>query len=267
MKKVLILASAGLCSIALIAQTPPPDGGHRGFGREFGPDFGMRGAAPASRTPVTGAPYSAIETVQSQETLNDGNKILGQQQTKVFRDRDGRVRRERTFTHGSAAPQTMVSIFDPVAGSSYVLDPAKSSAVKAELPPARTGQMNWSNHASGSRKGNAQTQTENLGTQSVNGVPATGTRVTMTIAAGAIGNVQPIQTVRETWISTDLKVPVMIKTTDPRFGTRVVQLTNIVQSDPDPSLFQVPSNYTVTTRSGGGREMGGPGPRMRRPPQ
>src|SRR6476660_7137687 len=37
------------------------------------------------------------------------------------------------------------------------------------------------------------------------------------------------------------------------FGTTVMQLTNIMQTEPDPSLFVVPSNYTVTTRTGRGR--------------
>jgi hypothetical protein len=97
--------------------------------------------------------------------------------------------------------------------------------------------------------GKAQRQTENLGTQVVNGVSATGTRTTETITAGAIGNQQPIQIVRETWVSVDLKVPVQIKTSDPRFGNMVMQLTNIVQGEPDASLFQVPSSYTIKTRS------------------
>ena len=87
--------------------------------------------------------------------------------------------------------------------------------------------------------------TENLGTQTINGVVATGTRTTQTIPVGAIGNLQQIQIVREVWISQDLKVPVMIKTSDPRFGDTVMQLANIVQANPDASLFQVPAGYTV----------------------
>lgn len=96
---------------------------------------------------------------------------------------------------------------------------------------------------------NAQKTTESLGTQTVNGVPATGTRITETIAAGAVGNAQAIQVVREVWQSADLKVPVQIKSTDPRFGTSVMNLTNIAQAEPDASLFVVPSNYTVTPRT------------------
>ena len=92
--------------------------------------------------------------------------------------------------------------------------------------------------------------------QTINGVQATGTRVTRTIPAGGAGNAQPLQIVRETWVSSDLKQPVMVKESDPRMGTTVTQLTNITRSEPDPSLFQAPSDYTVTK---GGRGMRGPG--------
>jgi hypothetical protein len=85
---------------------------------------------------------------------------------------------------------------------------------------------------------------------------AAGTRLTRTIPAGAMGNSQPIQTVRETWVSSDLNVPVMIKTSDPRFGTTVTQLTNVVRSEPDAALFQTPADYTVS--KGHGPRMGAP---------
>lgn len=267
MKKTSILASAALFAGALLAQ--PPGRGHGGFGPGFRPD-GVMAEGPGSGTPVTGAPYSAVRTTQFQQTLAGGNQISRQEQSKVLRDSAGRVRTERTFTpQGATTPQTFITIFDPVASTSYVLDPTKSTAVKISLPPARTGQTTAGGHGHGPAGSNAQVTTDSLGTQSINGVPATGTRTTQTIAAGAIGNAQPIQIVREVWISNDLKVPVMIKTTDPQHGTNVMQLTNIVQSEPDAALFQVPSNFTVTVRAQGGfnRGVSGADRPMRRPQQ
>ena len=64
---------------------------------------------------------------------------------------------------------------------------------------------------------------------------------------------------RETWVSADLKVPVMVKISDPRSGTTTTQLTNIVRNEPDPSLFLAPADYKVVK---GGR--GGPGGPMGR---
>jgi hypothetical protein len=88
---------------------------------------------------------------------------------------------------------------------------------------------------------------------------ASGSRVTHTIPAGAIGNSQAIETVRETWMADDLKVPLMTKMADPRMGTTVMELTNINRSQPDPSLFQIPSDYTVKKGPGGPRGGRGPG--------
>ena len=63
---------------------------------------------------------------------------------------------------------------------------------------------------------------ETLAAQSIHGIIASGTRVTHTIPAGAIGNSQAIESVRETWMSDDLKVPLMTKVSDPRMGTTVI---------------------------------------------
>jgi hypothetical protein len=87
---------------------------------------------------------------------------------------------------------------------------------------------------------------QQLGTKVVEGVQADGTRTTLTIPAGQIGNVNPIQIVDEVWRSPDLQVIVHSEHSDPRMGTTVYSLQNISRSDPSPSLFQVPADYTVT---------------------
>jgi hypothetical protein len=106
----------------------------------------------------------------------------------------------------------------------------------------------------------ANVKRETLAAQSMHGIMASGTRVTRTIPAGTVGNAQALEIVRETWISDELKVPVMTKVSDPRTGTTVTELTNIDRSPPDPSLFQVPSDYKVWKRSGAWRGSVGRGP-------
>ena len=245
------------------AQGPAREGGRGGFG----PRMGVMSAAPGSRTAVTGAPYSGTETTETQQTLAGGNQIVRQDQSKVYRDSQGRVRIEHTMnapkSRGQAA-RTVVTIFDPVGGSAYMLDPENKTAMKTPSPVRGGG---GGARGAGPRPREARTeaaamQTEELGNQIINGVSATGKRITQTIPAGDIGNQQPIQIVRETWVSIDLKVPVLIKSSDPRFGSTVTQLTNIVRAEPDASLFQVPPGYTVNERRSGMGE--GPGPARRR---
>ena len=86
---------------------------------------------------------------------------------------------------------------------------------------------------------------EQLGTKVLEGVQAEGTRTTITIPAGQIGNDKPIQIVDEVWRSPDLQVIVHSVHSDPRMGSTVYSLQNISRSDPSPTLFQVPPDYTV----------------------
>jgi hypothetical protein len=84
-----------------------------------------------------------------------------------------------------------------------------------------------------------------LGTQTMQGVQATGTRTTRTIPAGEIGNDAPITVVTEVWTSPDLKTIIYSKRSDPRMGEQTFQLTNIDRSEPDASLFTVPADFKV----------------------
>jgi hypothetical protein len=87
--------------------------------------------------------------------------------------------------------------------------------------------------------------TQSLGTSQIEGVTAEGTRTTMTIPAGAVGNIAPIEVVTERWFSKELQVAVRITRRDPRSGDTVYRLTNIVRAEPPPDLFVVPPDYEV----------------------
>lgn len=87
--------------------------------------------------------------------------------------------------------------------------------------------------------------TETLAPQTIEGVRAEGTRTTVTIAAGAIGNVAPLVVVSERWFSPELQVVVMTKRSDPRFGETSYRLTNLSRAEPRGDAFEVPSGYTI----------------------
>jgi hypothetical protein len=72
-----------------------------------------------------------------------------------------------------------------------------------------------------------------------------GTRETLTINAGVIGNNQPVVTTREFWYSSDLEINLSVTRKDPREGTQVIQLIDLSRDEPDPSLFQVPSDFAI----------------------
>jgi TonB family protein len=95
----------------------------------------------------------------------------------------------------------------------------------------------------GGRDDNAKN--EALGKQLIEGVEAEGTRSTIEIAAGEIGNERPIEIVFERWYSPELQVVVMTKHSDPRFGETTYRLTNINRAEPAHELFEVPADYKV----------------------
>jgi len=98
---------------------------------------------------------------------------------------------------------------------------------------------------------NANEVKEQLGKQSIEGVEAEGTRTTVTIPAGEIGNERPIEIVSERWYSPELQLVVMTRHSDPRFGETTYKLTNINRTEPAKSLFEVPGDYTIKEGPGG----------------
>jgi hypothetical protein len=103
-----------------------------------------------------------------------------------------------------------------------------------------------------------QVATEDLGSQTMEGVLVNGVRTTRTIPAGQIGNDRPISIVTEVWTSPELKTIVYSKRSDPRMGEQTFQLKNVVRGEPDASQFTVPADFKIVD---------GPRPVMYRPKQ
>jgi hypothetical protein len=92
---------------------------------------------------------------------------------------------------------------------------------------------------------------DNLGDQMIEGIHATGTRVTTVIPAGKMGNEKPITVTSERWFSPELKVTVLTKHNDPWAGELKTELKNVNASEPDASLFTVPADYKVVDEKDG----------------
>ena len=253
----------------------PPPGAGAVFYRQLGPGplgedvIGFVGIeAELGRNTVTGAPFSATFSQQTTQTLSDGNHIQRTSTGTLARDSNGRTHRDWTLpaigqwaTSGTTPPH-LVLINDPVANVNYVLEADRKIARKMPAFPGgkggKLGKGPGGPPPFALERQNDST-TVSLGTQMVNGVSAQGTRTTRTIPAGALGNEKPIVITVERWYSPDLQMNVMIKRSDPRTGENVFQLTNIIRSEPDAALFQVPPDYT--TKEGGKFliRKGGPG--------
>ncbi|PWT89348.1 MAG: hypothetical protein C5B55_11560 [Blastocatellia bacterium] len=267
---------------------------------------------------VKGAPYSAQAVTETVQTLSDGNRIINKISSTVYRDSEGRTRREQTLKGlgnlGDAGePIQTIFIHDPVAGVSYTLD-TRSHIARKSLPftlalpgppdgAPDTRKFEYRVEPMGQAPsgvvvtkkapvviaGNAQGEvapaqaengqlivkteggvsastttyvfkrtdgpdpnavTEKLGTQIIEGVQAEGTKTTITIPAGEIGNERPIEIVSERWYSPELQAVVMTRHSDPRTGETTYKLTNINRTEPAKSLFEVPGEYTIKDMPG-----------------
>jgi hypothetical protein len=243
-----------------------------------------QGAAPVSAiawgsfekgpaAPVKSAAYSATINNESIQTLADGNRIVQTNTGTIARDSQGRTRQDAALpTIGNlsaASAPHLVFIQDPVAGTSYTLNLTDKTAWKNPTPPAG---MSGPGAAVGSGTFFVQTgsgvppvppppmialtkhsgtdeqhesNTESLGSQTMEGVVVNGVRTTRSIPAGQVGNDRPITIVTEVWTSADLKTIVSSKRNDPRMGEQTFRLTNIVRAEPDPSLFTVPPDFKI----------------------
>ena len=262
---------------------------------------------------VKGAPYSAQSVTETIQSLSDGNRIINKNTSTIYRDSEGRTRREQTLKGigqigDGGEPIQTIFIHDPVAGVSYTLDTRRQIAnktlpfkfewktpppgapapegmpgverkfeyrvepstapapvviskgvsgvatVQAGTPhPVENGQFVVRGESGGamtyvfSRNSGPDPNavTEKLGTQVIEGVSAEGTRTTITIPAGEVGNERAIEIVSERWYSPELQVVVMTRHNDPRFGETTYKLTNINRAEPAKTLFEVPPGYTV----------------------
>lgn len=233
--------------------------------------------------PVKNAPFSADAINEFTQILADGNRIERRYSTSLWRDSAGRTRREQEIAlvwplSVTGVPPKVITIDDPVALATYTLDDetktARTSAT-ARITVRKSGESGTVVRRSsqgGFGQGGAtadfllngpppitiaatpaltvvagttgEPKVEPLGTRTIEGLEAEGTRTTTTIPAGAIGNINAIDVVTERWFSRALQTVVMITRRDPQAGDTVYRLTNIVRAEPDAHLFVIPADYT-----------------------
>lgn len=192
-------------------------------------------------------PYSAEEIDDLLRPLADGNALSSHSVAKVYRDKDGRTRREVEQPGG-----TLVIITDPVAQQSYALRPAQSSALRMAgpmpRPPAPAAGATPATLVAGVNgefKYLSQPTITALGARDIDGVAANGQSLRYEIPAGEVGNEQAIVVTTEIWHAPDLRITLFLKRNDPRQGERTVRLSEVQRQEPPPSLFTVPADYSV----------------------
>jgi hypothetical protein len=158
---------------------------------------------------------------------------------------------------GQPALQMSVSVFDPESrttetwaiGDRFIND---KTAHLIRMHPPKPAMKLSPEELAAQRKLNEERQppksefkTEELGTRTIAGIKATGTRRTRTIPAGEEGNELPLVVVTENWFSKELGMGVMFVNEDPRWGRTTWEIEEISRNEPDASLFNPPADYKI----------------------
>jgi hypothetical protein len=226
--------------------------------------------------PTPGAPFSANVKWTYDQQLADGNAIHTVEWTRQARDSAGRTRTERAQgcylgEDGKPHARMDVSVLDPIARETLFWDaglPGSSRVVHVTHwgPPAVAPAVTPANPVSAASDASPATDSTSqavttsppvqsavqehsierrilLGTQTVGGVSADGSRTVWTVPQGSEGNQRAFEWMREVWYSTGLRITVKAVFDDPRKGRSTYEFQNVSRSEPDPSLFTPPAGY------------------------
>ncbi len=211
------------------------------------------GTTTTSHVTAAKTPYTAEYKIVQVQTLAGGNTITRESTEVTAADSQGRRMTSTTTTAAeNGTPRTEFSVFDPVTKTqTRWSSPGKRATVRqigAGHGCSSTTESEPRPSHSLTRAPHERPTEENLGTASIQGVEARGTRTTLTIPAGEVGNEALLVRTSEVWsaLSVGLKgLLVREIVDDPRSGKWDRELTSISQSDPDPSIFQPPDGYEI----------------------
>jgi hypothetical protein len=201
--------------------------------------------------PLPNAPFSATVQTEWTKYLADGSTQFTRNHRLIARDGLGRVFQERRMFGPKGSPIESqlwrIELAEPSTRTvaycdtrTHVCELRAYVAPPAVTPPAARPFAN----------GSGSFVTENLGSQTLNGLDLIGTRETQTISPLVTGSDRPIVVVKEFWFSRLLGVNVLTTRNDPRSGKEVFTVTDIRRGEPDVSLFALPADARVVDLRG-----------------
>jgi hypothetical protein len=222
---------------------------------------GRTTVSTATHATHTRTPYTAQYTMTIVQTLANGNTITRDDTEVKALDSQGREMTATTTTRQSKdhTAITNVSVIDPVARTITRWNSLDQRATVRTIGGAQAMHGCSTSATEGHGTAHLATRTfdgkptvENLGTESIQGIEARGTRTTTTIPAGAIGNEAPLVNTFERWTAVDAGLNRLVVREigdDARSGKQTKELTSIERSEPDASVFQPPAGYEIVSQS------------------
>ena len=232
----VLATSFCLMSLHLIAQEP-----------QRGPDSSTSYHVPGVDVlPVPGKPFSAKSRTEWTRKLEDGSTVQQHLTANLARDSQGRVYRERrSFMPGLSNEETRLThimIYDPVAKSQTICTVAVHKCVVSDYQAKTSFREMPAGPFDGGKR---YLSRESLGSSTMDGLEITGTRETITVNPGTVGNEAPLVSTREFWYSAELQTNLAVTRKLPVEGLQVVQLSDVNTNEPAAELFQAPAAFAI----------------------
>jgi hypothetical protein len=215
-------------------------------------------------------PFSAEIVTTSSPRLDGESPNLGTE--FISRDSHGRVRTDHIVGEflrksgpeaGTKADLHLILICDPVAQTITQIDPATSTAnirfARADKSHVRVPAASPKPYCAtvfAAEPPGGGVQREDLGFQTIEGIQAQGQRVSLLPARPPDSVIPPIHAATdalaisnatltfEQWCSDSLAAVISTQQLTPKSNRSLMR--SIVRSEPDPQLFQIPRNFTVS---------------------
>ena len=194
---------------------------------------------------VPGLPFAAKAELETVNQLQNGTLITHKTYNLIARDGQGRTRNEaRNWIDPSTGAEprlTRIELYDP--GTKLRTNLYPVTKIARQWPLGTPGPIPAPSPQSPPAK--PEISREEIGTDTVEGLPVRGVRVSQTYPAGSLGNDRPLTVVTEYWYSETLRLNLLTKRSDPRYGEQTVRVTELVRQEPDAAMFAIPDEYKL----------------------
>lgn len=216
-------------------------------------------------------PYLLTAIIKTETKLSDGNIISGFTTSRQAQDSQGRTRVDSPLNCAMDSDhqskwQGSIAVTDPVAKTytswqEMLNAPTKIAiimhvpSVRVSNPPTEQAEyramqhMSQANDHAGPQTKHDSQQVEDLGRRNINGLEASGMRITRTSPEGMVGNLRPLSYVEEKWVSDQYGIILLDIKDDPIWGKSTYEVTSFARGEPDSSLFQPPADYKMDERT------------------
>jgi hypothetical protein len=197
-------------------------------------------SAPAVQvSAVSGAPLSAEQVEERSRLADDGAPTTRIVRAKIYRDRSGRMRVDWSLQGPDGASFPIANLIDPVSRFGAILLIPYKVAHRTIVPEPAEFRVAFPGLGEALPDVLWRTYTEDLGTRNIDGIEATGARVTR-ISDGQ----PPLRAAEERWSAKDLGLTLEVEATGPGWK-HTVRLQKIERREPDGALFAIPADYRI----------------------